>query len=109
MVKELKLHDSEYFFKNFRMLPSKFDELLGYIAPVIQKKDTNMREAIGPAERLCVTLRYLVTGDSYVTIGTSYRMSPTSVHRIIQETCSAIWDVFVEMSFLKVPNSERHP
>ena len=44
------------------------------------------REPIGPSERLCVTLCYLVTGDAQSTIPLSYRINKTSVSRIIKET-----------------------
>ena len=49
---------------------------------------------------------YLITGDAQVTIAASYRMSPTTVGRIIAETCSAIWTIWVEKEYLKVPSTE---
>ena len=45
-----------------------------------------MRDLITPSERLALTLRYLTTWDAQVTIGASYRISPTTTGRIIQET-----------------------
>ena len=73
VVADLKLFDHEYFQKQFRMSPTK----LGWLAPIITK-NSEKRQPIGPEERLCVTLRYLVTGDAQVTISSSYRISPTS-------------------------------
>ena len=35
-----------------------------------------------------------MTGDSYFTISSSYRISKTAVSRIVPETCKALWDVF---------------
>ena len=84
LVKDLMLHDHEYFFRYFRMSPSCFEELLAMVAPKITKTSTKMREPIRPAERLCVTLRYLVTGDAQVTIAANYRMSPSVVGCIIR-------------------------
>ena len=72
------------------MSPTIFEELLAWIAPYIQKQETKMREPISARERLCVALRYLVTGDEQVTIAANYRMSPAIVGRIISETCKAI-------------------
>ena len=46
-------------------------------------KTTKMRKPISVG----VTLRYLATGDAHFTIAASYRMSPTSVERIVKETC----------------------
>jgi hypothetical protein len=78
LVKELILFDQEYFFKCFRMSPTLFEELLSWTGHQLQRRTTRMREPIGPRERLCVCLRYLVTGDAQMTIATSYRMSPGS-------------------------------
>ena len=73
----------------------------------IQKQTTKMREPIGPRERLCVCLRYLVTGDAQITIATSYRMSPAVVGRIINETCEVLWKTLIERGFLKQPCTEE--
>ena len=64
------------------------------------------REAIQPGERLSVTLRYLATGDAQTTIAASYRMSKTSVSRIVKETTEVIWTELFKAGYLKVPSSE---
>ncbi len=106
LVKELRIHDREYFFRCFRMSPILFEELLSKIAPHIVKEQTRLRDPISAGERLCVTLRYLVTGDAHVTIGASYRMSPSIIGQIIPEICTAIWDV-LSKDYIKVPTSEE--
>ena len=88
------------------MSPSNFELLLSWIAPLITKKKTQMREPIGPSERLCVTMRYLVTGDAQVTIAANYRMSPSIVGIIIMETCSAIWVTLHRKGYLNTPSTE---
>ena len=50
-------------------------------------------------------LRYLTTGDAQTTIAMNYRISPSSVGRIIYETCEAIWQV-LSPRFLQCPKSE---
>lgn len=105
LIQDLKLFDHEFFFTQFRMLPSKFEELLSWVAPKITKS-TIKRDPIGPEERLCVTLRYIVTGDAQVTIAASYRISQASIGRIIKETTAVIWDVLMEKGFLKAPETE---
>ena len=107
LVRDLKLHDHEYFFKCFRMSPENFEKLTSWCSPYLVKATTRMREPISPSERLCVTLRYLVTGDAQVTIGASYRMSPTTVGRIIKETCKVIWQVLHEKGFVSPPNTQK--
>jgi len=56
-----------------------------------------MREPIGVDQRLLVTLRYLATGDARSTIAADYRMSPTTVERIINETCNALWNRLIKI------------
>ena len=103
LVRELMLADHEYFFRLFRMSPSTFELLLSWVAILIKKESTRMRQAIPPDERLCVTLRYLVTGDARTTIAASYLISPTTVGRIIEETCSVLWHMLLEQGYLHVP------
>ena len=103
LVKDMMLYDHHYFFAYFRMSPSTFENLLSWIAPIIIKKTTRLRQPINECERLCVTLRYLVTGDAQTTIAANYRMSPTTVGRIISETCKAIWDTLISRGYLKYP------
>ncbi|XP_017482455.1 PREDICTED: uncharacterized protein LOC108371411 isoform X2 [Rhagoletis zephyria] len=62
------------FYKYFRMTIECFDEVLSIIKNEIQKADTHLRECIGPEERLAIALRYLATGDSFITIGHSFRV-----------------------------------
>jgi len=105
LVREMKIFDKEYFFQHFRMGPEKFEEILSYVAPKITKCSVR-REPIGPSERLCVTLRYLVTGDAQTTIAASYRMSRSSVSRIIKETSDALWSGLMDNGYLKAPEKE---
>ena len=106
LIQELKLFDSEYFVKQFRMMPTKLEELLSWVAPKIVKSSVK-REPIGPEERLCVTLRYLSTGDAHVTIAASYRISPTTISRIVKETTEAIWESLIENNYLNPPQTKN--
>ena len=101
LVKETMLFDHEYFFRMFRMSPTKYEELCQWLAPFLLRSSIR-REAISPQERLCVTLRFLVTGDAFATIAHSYRMSKTTVGRIVNDTCEVIWNVLKDKGFLKV-------
>ena len=58
LVREMMLFDHEYFFKCFRMTLSTYEQLLDWLAALISKESTKMRESIGASERLAVTLRY---------------------------------------------------
>ena len=46
LVADLKLYDEEVVFQYFRMSPSVFEELLCWVAPLIQKKSTPMGERV---------------------------------------------------------------
>ena len=83
------------------MNATKYEELLAMVAPEIQKSSVT-RECIGPSKRLCVTLRYLTTGDSQKTIAL---ISPTSVGRIIFTTCEALWKVLAK--YIKCPKTKE--
>ena len=107
LVQGLKLHDQNYFFRCFRMSPENFEMLLSWIRPKIKKVTTKMREPISVGQRLCIALRYLVTGDAHVTIAASYRMSPTTVGRIVKETYAVIWNVLCDKEYVSPPSSEE--
>ena len=74
VVREMMLFDHEYFFKCFWITPSTYEQPLGWLAPLISKESTKMREWICASERLAVTLGYCVTGDAQTTIAASYRI-----------------------------------
>lgn len=73
------------------MTPERFQHLLSLVGPLIKKKDTRMRNAIGPAERLTLTLRYLASGNDQQSLSFSYRIGRATVTNIIRATLSAIW------------------
>ncbi|XP_063925016.1 uncharacterized protein LOC135138913 isoform X2 [Zophobas morio] len=82
--------DPKRFYIYFRMTSDCFDAILNFIRADIRKSDTNYREAISPEERFAITLRFLATGDTYYTIGHSYRVGFSTVGQIVREVCEAI-------------------
>lgn len=106
LVHDLRLYDHEMFFRYFRMMPETFEILLRLRAPIIQKKVTKMRELISVDRRLLVTLRYLTTGDAHMTIAANYRMSPTTVGRIISETCNPLCDKLKEAGHIRTSSKK---
>ena len=77
-----------------------------YHLSLIIKQQIVMRDPVSSSDRLAVTLRYLVTADAQCTIAASYRISPSTISRIITETCRAIWASLVENKFLEAPSME---
>ena len=65
-----------------------------------------INQFITPIERICVTLRYLITDGALVTTYANYRMSAVVITQIVQETCNAIWKILVENSYLEELTTE---
>ena len=74
-----------------RMDKHLFTSLLQPIYNTILKKDTILRQAIPPAERLAVTLRYLATGESFTSLHYQFRIGKSTIAELIPEVCEAIF------------------
>jgi len=59
LVKEMILFDHEFFYKQFRMSPARYETLLKLVAPLITKCSLR-REAISASARLYMTLYAVV-------------------------------------------------
>ncbi|KYN07641.1 Putative nuclease HARBI1, partial [Cyphomyrmex costatus] len=87
----IKFQESSWHFKNFmRMSASNFEYLITLIGPKVQKKDTHFREAICVQERLALTLRFLISGDSYTSMQYYFKISKQSISFIVPEVCEAL-------------------
>ncbi|KAM0736898.1 putative nuclease HARBI1 [Formica fusca] len=102
--RELRCEDPQSFMNYIRMNEAMLEELLMRITPLIQKKDTVMREAIAPRERLVATLRFLATGNSYKDLSYSVRIAPNTLARLIPETLRAII-AMLEDEFMACPSN----
>ncbi|XP_031657473.1 protein ALP1-like [Oncorhynchus kisutch] len=71
------------------------DHLLQMVGARITRMDTNYRESISPVEHLAICLGFLATGDSYRTIGFSFRVGRSTVAGIVPSVAQAIWDCLV--------------
>uniref|UniRef100_UPI0035901E0C putative nuclease HARBI1 n=1 Tax=Myxine glutinosa TaxID=7769 RepID=UPI0035901E0C len=82
-------------FRNFvRVEPRMFQELLDWLGPRLEKKNTWCRKALVPGLKLAITLRHLTTGDSYKSLMFSFRVAHNTISNIISniivEVCEAI-------------------
>ena len=84
------------------MSPDTFQHLFALVSPFITKKDMLMREAIGAAERLALTIHYVAYGDSPQSPSFGYCISRSSVSSIIHKTCAAIWEALNKV-YLRPP------
>ncbi|CAB1315378.1 unnamed protein product [Coregonus sp. 'balchen'] len=81
LIQELRLFGEE-FRSYFRLDRSQFDHLLQMVGDRIARMDTNYRE-------------FLATGDSYRTIGFSFRVGRSTVAGIVPSVAQDIWDCLV--------------
>ena len=88
------------------MSPPQLEELTKLVAPYILQDDA-CRETIPPQECLCVTLRYLASGNSHVALAGYYRISPTSFSRLIPKTCDTLWQALQGIGLIEVPQNEE--
>ena len=90
LIKELELF-SPLDYKNYlRMCPSTFCELSELITPLVQREDTNMREAISPKQRLFAPLHFLASGPTFENLKFETAIAAQTLGRIIIETCEAV-------------------
>ncbi|XP_050676455.1 uncharacterized protein LOC126973283 [Leptidea sinapis] len=105
LLAELKLFPKDW--HNFlRMDHDTYLHLLKLVAPIIEKQDTIMRNAIPPHDRLVATLMFLSTGRNYKDLKFSSIISSQALGRIIPETCEAIYKV-LRKDYFKFPRSEE--
>lgn len=62
LTKDLSVYDKPNYRNYLRMSETQFNLLLSFISQDLLKQDTRMRDAITPAEKVAVTLRFLATG-----------------------------------------------
>lgn len=67
MLGDLNMNSTKEFENVCRMSHEDFEYLLNKIGLSISKMDTNMRKCIPIQEKLAVTLRFLASGDSFMS------------------------------------------
>lgn len=103
-MKEVIISPQDY--KNFlRMNHDTFMNLLTVVGPLIEKRNTKLRDAIPASERLTRTLCFLATGDSFKDLKFSTCISTQSLGYIVMETCDAIVSALKDCS--KIPATEE--
>ncbi|XP_062576941.1 uncharacterized protein LOC134238850 [Saccostrea cucullata] len=101
----MSVEDSQSF-KNFlRVDQRQFFYLLELTKNDISKTENPMRSTISAEERLAVTLRYLATGESFRSLGYSFRIAHNTLSSIIPDVCTALFNALKHVH-LKVPSSE---
>ena len=70
LLQEMRLSDPQCHSNYLRMSKTRFDIVLSHVGPLLTRRlyFSRQRAEIRPAERLAVTLRYLVTGNSQLSM-----------------------------------------
>nr|CAH7765161.1 unnamed protein product [Callosobruchus chinensis] len=86
-----ELNDAK-FSNYFRLTREQFSEVHELIKNKIETSGSNAA-SIGTEEKLGLFLRYLASGNSYKSIGYSYRMGDRTVSTIVNLVSKAMWKV----------------
>ena len=78
-----------------RMQPEMFHKILVRVAPHITKSKKR-RPALDPGLKLVITLRFLVTGNSYHSLAFDFRVAHKTILLFVPEVCDAIVAEFKE-------------
>ena len=107
LLQEMRLHDSDSHFRYLKMSKATFDQLLAKVGPLLVRRrySSVVRPSISPGERLALTLRYLATGNSQISLFFSFRVGAATVCQIVREACIVIWNVLME-EYVMAPATE---
>jgi hypothetical protein len=91
LLADLNFQSVSGLYKNFtRMSTSEFEFLISMIGENISKNDTAFRKAISVQESLALTLRFLASCDSYVSLQYLFKISKQAISCIMLEVCEAL-------------------
>ena len=90
------------------MIKEKFDTLVTLVRTYLSKRSCNsvVRAEISVEERLALTIRYMATGNSQISLSFSFRVGKSTMSGILKETCEALWQV-LQPVYVKAPSNEE--
>ncbi|XP_052720345.1 uncharacterized protein LOC128191988 [Crassostrea angulata] len=106
LMTEIERECQGNFVNHVRMPPAMFYELLQRITPRIQKSERYGRP-LEPGLKLAITLRYIVTGNSYKSLQYSFRVAHNTIALLIPEVCQAMIDEYQNEVFAFPTNQEE--
>ena len=93
------------FVEFYRLTKSVFGEVLEIIYPHILTNSA-VGDSIDPPKKLAITLRYMATGDSFVTLAHLFRVGASTVRSIIHDVTHAITNLPFFKSLVSFPVTE---
>jgi len=88
---QFRLIDKDFFRRYLRMDENCFKDILDYVRPHLTKQSTSLRQPIPPEESLSATLRYLATGNSFISIDMETKLSQPFLTQVIPKCCFLIF------------------
>ncbi|XP_026738708.1 uncharacterized protein LOC113501704 [Trichoplusia ni] len=84
--------NERFFFKYFKVSLQVYDELYSKLEPYLRTNNLRLKSTsiVSPIERFAMTLRYLVSGHTFVDIHLAYHTGLTTVRKIVTEVCQII-------------------
>jgi hypothetical protein len=95
--------NEDVLFKNFtRVSKRNFYTTLGIVEPMVTKQNTPFRESVPAEMKLAITLRYLASGDSFMSLMYLFKVSKQFISSTLPEVLKAIIEGlknYVKVSF----------
>ncbi|XP_045135143.1 putative nuclease HARBI1 [Portunus trituberculatus] len=91
---ELHREDRKGYKTFIRITQAFFEEMVERITPAVIKQDTKLRKPLPVGLILAVTLRFLATGNSYTSLGFSFRTSTSAISLFVPLVCQALLDAY---------------
>ena len=92
---ELHREDRKGFKTFIRITATFFEEMVERITPAVIKQDTKLRKALPVGLKLAVTLRFLATGNSYTSLGFSFRTSTSVISLFVPVICQSLINAYM--------------
>lgn len=87
---ELEHEDTQSFQNFLRFDPEQFQSILARVGPALTKRKTNYREPLEPGMKLALVLRHFASGDNYKSLMYGFRVSKSSIVKMVPEVAEAI-------------------
>lgn len=108
LVDRYLMDDDTLFVTYFRLSPYLFQKVLSYIRPHIYSNSERLggqkRSRLSAEQKLCVALRYLVSGDSQTSLQFDWRISQERISNILRQVFSAVRNHM--MHLMPIPSKE---
>ena len=93
----MRLNDTQAHFSYLWMSRERFEHLV-IVGPLLVRRENYwsvIRANITPAQRLALTIRYLATGNSQISLSFNFCLGKFTVCHILREACEVLWNTLM--------------